>query len=182
MSTGDKIRHERKKQGLSMKQLGKMIGLSEQAISQYERGVRKISFDTLMNISKALEIPISAFDSDGYHYYDNGVCACGLDGEKISFSEMINSLYDPFLGRSKEEIINMCEYASKILKASNIEVHCRKDEEIDEDFKYLIYIRDEKRDKKNTAILFPQEFFVEAEKITWFMKNEISTLMEFNNE
>ena len=87
---------------------------------------------------------------------------------------MINSLYDPFLGRSKEEIINMCEYASKILEASNIKVTCKKDE----DFEYLIYIQQ----KQDTAILFPKEFFVEAEKITWFMKNEISTIMEYNNE
>lgn len=177
MNTGNKIRYERKKQGLSMKQLGKMIGLSEQAISQYERGVRKISFDTLKKISKALEVPISAFDGEGWSYYDNGR-AFGQNGEKISFKEMINSLYDPFLGRSKEEIINMCEYASKILEASNIEVSCRKDE----DFDYLIYIQNKNSIKKDTAILFPKEFFVEADKITWFMKSEISTFMEYNNE
>ena len=81
MNTGNKIRYERKKQGLSMKQLGKMIGLSEQAISQYERGVRKISFDTLKKISKALEVPISAFDGEGWSYYDNGR-AFGQNGEK----------------------------------------------------------------------------------------------------
>lgn len=170
---GLNIKKYRQAKNISRKELANKLGCSVYAIEKYEQGQRTPNFNTLIDISKALEIPISAFDSEGWSYYDNGR-AFGQSGEEISFSEMINSLYDPFLGRSKEEIINMCEYASKILEASNIKVTCKKDE----DFEYLIYIQQ----KQDTAILFPKEFFVEAEKITWFMKNEISTIMEYNNE
>ena len=170
---GEAFKLARKKNKLSQKELSELCDIPVISIGRYERGERTPNFNTLIDISKALGIPISAFDSEGWSYYDNGR-AFGQSGEEISFSEMINSLYDPFLGRGKEEIINMCEYASKILEASNIKVTCRKDK----DFEYLIYIQQ----KQDTAILFPKEFFVEAEKITWFMKNEISTIMEYNNE
>ena len=46
----------RKKQGLSMKALGQLIGMSEQAISQYERGSRTPDIKMLYKISKALGV------------------------------------------------------------------------------------------------------------------------------
>lgn len=58
MKTGEKIRKIRKQQKLSMKELGKRIGLSEQAISQYERGVRNISLEVLYAIANALNVSI----------------------------------------------------------------------------------------------------------------------------
>ena len=42
-----------------MKQLGSMIGVSEQAISQYERGLRKIPLENKVKIAKALDIPLN---------------------------------------------------------------------------------------------------------------------------
>lgn len=56
MNVGEKIRKIRKQQKLSMKELGKRIGLSEQAISQYERGVRNISLEVLYAIANALNV------------------------------------------------------------------------------------------------------------------------------
>lgn len=174
MKISEVIKKYRKEKKITQKELAKLINKNVRTIQKYENGeIENIPHKTLIDISKALGIPISAFDGEGWSYYDNGR-AFGQSGEEISFSEMINSLYDPFLGRGKEEIINMCEYASKILEASNIKVTCRKDD----DFEYLIYIQA----KNSTAILSPEEFFVEAEKITWFMKSEISTIMEYNNE
>lgn len=51
---GQRIKKERKEKGLSLKDLGQAVGLSEQAISQYERGVRLISNETLKRICDVL--------------------------------------------------------------------------------------------------------------------------------
>lgn len=59
MNEGSKIRELRKNKGISMKQLGLMIGVSEQAISQYERGLRKIPLENKIKIAKALQVPIN---------------------------------------------------------------------------------------------------------------------------
>lgn len=59
MNEGSKIRELRKSKGISMKQLGSMIGVSEQAISQYERGLRKIPLENKVKIAKALDIPLN---------------------------------------------------------------------------------------------------------------------------
>lgn len=58
MKTGELIRKYRKKKQLTMKQLGEKIDVSEQAISQYERGLRNVNLETLIKIAEALEIPL----------------------------------------------------------------------------------------------------------------------------
>ena len=55
MKTGELIRKYRKKKQLTMKQLGEKIDVSEQAISQYERGLRNVNLETLIKIAEALE-------------------------------------------------------------------------------------------------------------------------------
>ena len=55
MKTGELIRKYRKKKQLTMKQLGERIDVSEQAISQYERGLRNVNLETLIKIAEALE-------------------------------------------------------------------------------------------------------------------------------
>ena len=57
MKTGELIRKYRKKKQLTMKQLGEKIDVSEQAISQYERGLN-VNLETLIKIAEALEIPL----------------------------------------------------------------------------------------------------------------------------
>ena len=58
---GQRIRKYRKYNGLTMKELGAKLNLSEQAISQYERNKRTPSIDTLNKIAIILDIPLSEF-------------------------------------------------------------------------------------------------------------------------
>jgi len=53
-----KIREER---GLSIRALGRLSGLSANALSVIERGLSSPSVSTLYKISTALEIPVTAF-------------------------------------------------------------------------------------------------------------------------
>lgn len=71
MNTGEMIRRERKKKGLSMKKLGSMIGVSEQAISQYERGLRRIPLEIILKISDSLEVELNKiYEADDKTIHD----------------------------------------------------------------------------------------------------------------
>ena len=48
------LREIRKSRGLTMKQLGKMVGVTEAAIGNYETGKREISYEMLLKLGEAL--------------------------------------------------------------------------------------------------------------------------------
>lgn len=52
------LRIARKKAGLTMKELGNIVGVSESAISQYENGKREADFETVLKIGEALNCTI----------------------------------------------------------------------------------------------------------------------------
>ena len=54
----NRIREARKKQDLTLKQLGAMVGAAESTISQYEKGRREADHETLLKISKALGVTV----------------------------------------------------------------------------------------------------------------------------
>lgn len=64
MNNGELIRSYRKKKGLTMKDLGYKVGVSEQAISQYERSLRTPSVKVLQKICYTLGLPIENFSYD----------------------------------------------------------------------------------------------------------------------
>lgn len=53
------LREERERRGLSMTQLGRKCGLSQQSISYIERGMRVPNLETLLNITDALGLDLS---------------------------------------------------------------------------------------------------------------------------
>ena len=53
-----KIREYRKAKGLTMKQLGEMVGALESSISFYERGLQQPDLDMLGKIADALNVSI----------------------------------------------------------------------------------------------------------------------------
>lgn len=61
MSFCDKMREERKKKGLSQRELGEKVGMSQQMIAQYENGNRNPKKETIEKIAIALEVPASEF-------------------------------------------------------------------------------------------------------------------------
>lgn len=61
---GNQIRKARKEIGLSQKQLGHALKLSDKAVSSYEIGRSVPSFRVLRKISKVVYKPISYFDEE----------------------------------------------------------------------------------------------------------------------
>lgn len=64
MDIGSQIRNHRKKAGLSQKELGKKLGVSQQHIAQYENGKRIPKLETLIKISEALDCEVSDIDEN----------------------------------------------------------------------------------------------------------------------
>lgn len=56
---GHILRQERKEKGLSQKELGQRLGVSQAMIAQYENGKRTPKVGTITKIANALEIPAS---------------------------------------------------------------------------------------------------------------------------
>ena len=62
MSTAEKIKEMRKKAGLSQKELGEKLGVSQVMISAYESGIRKPKIETLQKIAAALNVSLEVLD------------------------------------------------------------------------------------------------------------------------
>ncbi len=61
---GRLIKRFRKERGLTQIELAEKINVSFQQIQKYEKGTTKISVNRLLDISKALEIPVQNFFED----------------------------------------------------------------------------------------------------------------------
>lgn len=55
---GEKLKEERLKKGISQKELGERMGVSQAMIAQYENGKRTPKQDTIMKICKSLDMNI----------------------------------------------------------------------------------------------------------------------------
>lgn len=97
---GENIRKIRKSKKMTMKELGEKIGVSEQAIGNYERGDREPTIDVLIKISDALEV--SLFD---------------ILGDKIDKKQV--ALLVNYLNKTNEEIRNTYEKQIEINKKIN---------------------------------------------------------------
>ncbi|HHE6470649.1 TPA: helix-turn-helix domain-containing protein [Providencia rettgeri] len=58
---GNKITYYRKMKGMTLENLSKVVGVSEQQQSRYERGINLINIDRLYHYSKIFEIDIIDF-------------------------------------------------------------------------------------------------------------------------
>ena len=56
----ERIKKIRKQKGFSQIELGKRIGVSQQVITNYERGIREPNIETLLKIAGALDISLEA--------------------------------------------------------------------------------------------------------------------------
>lgn len=79
---GDEIRKYRKKRGLSQKELGEKLQVSQAMIAQYENGKRIPKITTLLNIAAALHIDSLPL----LEIYQHDTSAIGLDIDEKEYS------------------------------------------------------------------------------------------------
>ena len=66
MSIGQNIKNARKSKGLSQKQLGELLGVSQAAIGQFENEKSTPKIETIKKIATALDIPVSELVSSEF--------------------------------------------------------------------------------------------------------------------
>ncbi len=64
MKVGEKIRDARKSKRIRQKVLARMVGISPGALTNFEKGRRRISLDWLQKIAEALDTPMAYFLPD----------------------------------------------------------------------------------------------------------------------
>lgn len=100
------MRKIRKAKGLTMKELGSIVGVTESAISQYETGKRQADYEMLLKLSEALGCSVddlfneekekpAADDDDGLKF-----ALFGGDADKISDEAL-------------EEVLNFARYVKQ---------------------------------------------------------------------
>ena len=82
---GSFLREIRKEQKISMRELGEVVGVSEQAISQYERGLRPLRHSMAEKIAEALNTSVARVLSD-YGWYDDDIPEL-FDGDVDAYEE-----------------------------------------------------------------------------------------------
>lgn len=101
MTTGELIREARKKKGLTQRELGELLGMSDVGVAQWEKGLRNPRLETRQRIAKALDIDITALmsDSEREDYFD----LFGTEQERIQLA----------LGEIKRGILSKTEEAQE---------------------------------------------------------------------
>lgn len=84
MTTGELIREARKKKGLTQREMGELLGMSDVGVAQWEKGLRNPRLETRQRIAKALDIDVTALmsDSEKEDYFD----LFGTDAERVGFA------------------------------------------------------------------------------------------------
>ena len=65
MTYGEKISHLRKSNGMTQEDLGKILNVTYQAVSKWERGESLPDFTTMSQMAKVFQVPLSYFEEDG---------------------------------------------------------------------------------------------------------------------
>ena len=79
MTIGEHIREERKKQGLTLNELGEKLGISGSLVGQYERGTVNPKIETVAKFAKALGVnPGDLIGEIRYYNGDDGKIRGGI--------------------------------------------------------------------------------------------------------
>lgn len=65
MTCGEKIANLRKANGMTQEDLGRVLNITYQAVSKWERGESLPDFNTMSQIAKLFKVPLSYFEEDG---------------------------------------------------------------------------------------------------------------------
>lgn len=93
---GTILKQLRKLRGLTQEDLAQLTGRSVDAVSQWERGVNWPSFDTLVRLSEALDMPAATFFQTGITETDDRLA------RKIDMTLLIESMTDQQLDLARE--------------------------------------------------------------------------------
>lgn len=89
MTIGENIKAMRKLSSLTQKQLAEKCGLAEITIRQYESGKREPKIETILKISKALDVPITELTNVSALFKDMVDSSLGAETEAIGAAKAL---------------------------------------------------------------------------------------------
>lgn len=112
---GNKLRELRKSNGLTQEGLGEKIGVSTNAVGQFERGSILPTFSTLTNIINALDVDANLFfDRRSVDYPDE--------------AKRIARIFESLTNEEKQTVGRFLEDLSKVfLNSQNLNEGCNED-------------------------------------------------------
>lgn len=134
MTYGEKIASLRKSNGMTQEDLGKVLNVTYQAVSKWERGESLPDFTTMSQIAKFFQVPLSYFEEDGEivqiqmqnqppatHNSDNYVGTCTRCGRMVKED-------DEYISEPKLLCKNCAEIVEKLRQEQKIEAERKKKE------------------------------------------------------
>ena len=119
MTFGEKMKKIRNEKGLSQQELGKILGIKQQTVAQYEKVPYTPKYDTVRKTAEALDCPINSLVEDETTFQRDDVVDSLIYGGIISrVSNNMTKL--TFEARNKVE-----EYTKDLIK---IPEYLKKDE------------------------------------------------------
>ena len=102
-----KLRELRKNKGITMKELGKLVGVAEAAISQYETGKRQMSNEVLLRLGEFFDVSV------GYLLGVESEKAPAPEGErKVSDDDIMFALWGDTKDMDKNDLEDVRRYAA----------------------------------------------------------------------
>ena len=125
-----RLKELRKESNLTLKQLGKLTGLSEQAISHYENGIRLPKFEIISELAATLEVSVDYLSGNSDKKYSDYIfpdryaldeildSVEDLDNKTINenIGFILDSLYGTIKFSSTEDIIILSNYLRLFLE------------------------------------------------------------------
>lgn len=106
MKIGEIIKRIRKAKGFSQMELAEKIGITYQQFQKYEKGKSKITVDRLIDIAKALDVPLSTILVKIYK--DDNIKTYSY--EEVVLLEYFRKISDPEL---KKSLLNIFKKLAK---------------------------------------------------------------------
>ena len=104
MTIGERIRECRRNANITQKELGNRLGVSQQQIAQYEKGVRIPRIETLKKLASALNVTLIAFLDDELLDTDLGDIDLGTDDTTILLEKRLKDiLQSPDLNEAERQ-------------------------------------------------------------------------------
>ena len=157
-----RIRELRQKQGLTMKELAEKVGVTEQAISQYERNIRKPNIETLNKIASALNVSskdLIVIPADRYYGITTGIAQ---DIKELSERNELEMSWEDVEGFTVAEFLEIADFSTRFINKIIRNRICRNELDIKAD-------------------IFARVEFIESGAIMEFPNNSLKESLQ-NNE
>lgn len=112
MDFGKKVKEIRKSKGLSQRELGEKMGITQQTIAQYERAIEQPKLTTVRKLAEALDVPIGELVTDWASFSHEEIA---MDWVAPSKNELLKH-YQKLNTQGKRKVVDYAEDMANIPK------------------------------------------------------------------